>query len=471
MNEHIWAADAWQLADSVRSGALKAVELLDVCLERIGRHDAAINSFVVIDPDAAHLQAQEVDRLVSDGEDPGPLAGIPVGVKDLENVEGLPTRYGSLLYDDSPAMYDSTQVARLRDAGAVILGKTTTPELGSIAYTASKLSGITRNPWNLERTPGGSSGGSAAAVAAGLVPLATASDGGGSIRIPASFTGLPGLKPTYGLIPRGPGRLGTSHLSCYGPMARSVRDIARYLDVVVGSDPMDPMSIPDLDVHYEEGLGMSIDGLRAVWSSDLGFGLCDPEVERIARGAADVLLSATGMREVDFPVNLPDIGMVWAVAETLDCYADLDIFWPNRSDEMTPVIKLAMQIAESLQPSHISEAAKGRHEVLRLVNEIFEEVDLILTPATPTVAFDADGPMPTQIGGRFVNNPLVAICFTYPFNLTGHPAMSIPAGFNSEGLPVGLQMIGPRLSEPRLLAAAKSMESARPWPRLARDYS
>ncbi|MCA1839243.1 MAG: amidase [Actinomycetota bacterium] len=469
--ENIWRWDASETAERVRQQKVSAAEVLEVCLERIGRYDSELNSFAIIDPESAYEQARAVDALVAQGTDPGPLAGVPVGVKDLENAEGLPTTFGSLLFRDNVSLHDSTQVARLREAGAVIVGKTTTPELGSINYTSSKLCGVTRNPWNTERTPGGSSGGSAAAVSAGLIPLATGSDGGGSIRIPSAFTGLPGLKVTYGLVPRGPGRLAAGNLSTYGPIARSIRDIARFLDQVVGADPMDPFSIPDPQLSYQRNLEIPMEGMKAVWSSDLGFGTCEPEVEQIARSAAEKLFVSGGLQEVQRPVRLPDGAIAWGVAEALDCFSDLDAFWPEREDEMTPVVSLAMRLAETLQPKQLAEASRVRHETLRVMNEVFEECDLIFTPTTPTVAFGADGPMPASIAGRFIDNPLIGICFTYPLNLTGHPALTVPAGVDADGMPVGLQIIAPRLCEPLLLSAGATMERTSPWPTLAPNFA
>lgn len=462
--------DAWEIADLVRAGRLTATEVLDTVLHRIGRHDAEINSLAAVDPDAARAAAERIDATVAAGEDPGPLAGVPIGVKDLENASGFVTSYGSLLFKDNLVESDSTQVARLRAAGAVVVGKTTTPELGSIAYTSSKIHGVTRNPWNLERTPGGSSGGSAAAVSAGIVPLATASDGGGSIRIPASYCGLPGLKPTFGLIPRGPGRTGASNLGVYGPMTRSVRDIGRYLDVTAGSHPMDPLSLPRHPDGYEAGLELPPKSATAVYSENLGFGDRADEVGAIARAGAEKLFALCGIEEEKVPVNLPDVGSSWAIAETIDCYADLDAFWPDRSAEMTPVIALAMQIAASLTPDQLADATRDRFEVLARVNTIFEKVDLLLTPTTPTVAFDADGPMPTEMDGRFLSNPLIALCFTYPLNLTGHPAITIPVGISAEGLPVGLQVVGPRMSEHELLRIAAAYEREHPWRKVAPGY-
>lgn len=467
----LYINDASDLADWVRAGEVKAVEALDVCLERIGRYDGELNSFVMIDPDGARAQAEKIDELVAAGEDPGPLAGVPIGVKDLEDVAGMATGRGSLLFRDQIALRDSTQVARLRGAGAVVLGKTASPELGTLSFTWSKAHGTTRNPWNLKRTPGGSSGGSAAAVSSALVPLATGSDGGGSIRIPCSYSGLPGLKPTFGLVARGPGRLGTSNVSVYGPVARSVRDIARYLDQAAGAHPMDPHSLPRADLKYEKSLEFRGEDLIAAWSSDLGFGMCAQEVSTIARNAADRLIKEAGIVEVDQKFALPDVSESWMLAESLDCFTDLEAFWPDRAEDLTPVVMLSMQIAETLSPSMAARAQRERYDLLRRVNDAFEEVDLIITPTTPTVAFDADGPFPVEIDGVAVNHPLLTVCFTFPFNLTGHPAVTVPAGIDSQGLPVGLQIVGPRLSEPRLLALAKLFEETAPWPKIAADYA
>lgn len=470
MPEQLWTEDVSVLAPLIRKGELKAAELLDVCLERIGRFDGEINSFVFLDADGAREQAEEIDRRVAGGEDPGPLAGIPVGIKDLENAEGLPTGRGSLLFREGLAERDSTQVSRLRAAGAVVLGKTATPEMGSVNFTASRATGVTRNPWNLERTPGGSSGGSAAAVSAGLVPMATGSDGGGSIRIPASFCGLPGLKPTYGLVARGPGRLASANLSTYGPMVRSVADIALILDQVAGEHPMDPFSLPKSDRPYANSLNLDLRGRKAVWSDTLGFGACDDEVASIAREAASRLIDATGMVEVRHPIKIPDSGAAWTAAWAVDCFAELETFWPDRSEDMTPVVSLAMQLGEAMSAGQIAETHRRRFEVLREINDVFEKSDFILTPATPTSAFAAEGPGPQEIGGRPADHPLIAICFTFPMNLTGHPALSLPAGMDTDGMPVGLQIVGPRLSEQLLLSAGRAYETAWPWPKLAPSY-
>ncbi|MCA1842054.1 MAG: amidase, partial [Actinobacteria bacterium] len=244
---------AIEAAEAVRIGAVKAVELLDECLEAIERGNPALNAFVHLDPDLARAAADRVDEAVARGEDPGPLAGVPFGVKDLEDCAGMPTSHGSLLYKGRPPVGDdSVNVARLRAAGGVPVGKTAAPEFGTVCFTSTKAWGVTRNPWDRDRTPGGSSGGSAAAVAAGMVPFCTASDGGGSTRIPAAFCGLFGFKPSYGRIPA-PGA-GESETSVYGALTTTVADAARCLDVTAGPDDRDRASLPAPTVRYEEAI-------------------------------------------------------------------------------------------------------------------------------------------------------------------------------------------------------------------------
>ena len=241
----VWERDAWELADDVRSGALSAVELLDVHLARIEALDPTLNAMAFLDADGARARAVEIDREVAAGGDPGPFTGVPLGVKELAQVEGMPDTHASQIYREKIAAHDCTEVARLRAAGAVVVGLTTAPEFGIPSFTNSPLHGITRNPWNPERTPGGSSGGSAAAVSSGMLPFCTGSDGGGSIRIPSSYTGLPGFKTTFGTIGDGPDDAFDAGLtSVSGPMVRSVRDAARYIDVTAGPTLTDPTSLP-----------------------------------------------------------------------------------------------------------------------------------------------------------------------------------------------------------------------------------
>ena len=249
-------APAHELAALVRSGELSPVALMERSLARIEALNPTLNAFVDVDAEGALREARAIGERITAGEDPGPFAGLPLGVKDLENAAGFATTKGSRLYRDNRVDYDDVLVARLKAAGAIVVGKTNTPEFGHIPFTDNELFGTTRSPWNLERTPGGSSGGSSAALASGMVPLATASDGGGSIRIPACYTGLYGLKPSHGRTPIAPRSMPSwLSISCYGPLTRCVRDAAIYLDAVAGPHPTDPESLPAPDVSYAETLG------------------------------------------------------------------------------------------------------------------------------------------------------------------------------------------------------------------------
>src|SRR5438445_6631079 len=271
-----------EVAESVRRGERKAVEVLDACLEALAKRNGALNAFVHVDDEQARAAADAVDAVVARGDDPGPLGGVPFGVKDLEDCAGMPTSEGSLLYKDrGPVAEDSVHVARLRAAGAVPVGKTAAPEFGITCFTHTKAWGTTRNPWDPMRTPGGSSGGSAAAVAAGMVPFCTASDGGGSTRIPAAFTGLVGLKPSFGRIPHP--RSAASETSCFGALTTTVADAARHLDVAAGPHDKDRASLPPPTVSYERAIEeLDVAGLRASWSDDMGYAVVDVEVLAIA---------------------------------------------------------------------------------------------------------------------------------------------------------------------------------------------
>lgn len=464
------------LAGLVRSGAVSARAVASVFLERINRHNPQLNAFVYVDAVSALAQAEAIDRIVASGRDPGPLAGVPVGVKDLEDVAGMPTRSGSLLTGKAPAAADSTQVARMRAAGAVMVGKTATPEFGSLVYTWSQLHGVTRNPWNLQQTPGGSSGGSAAAVAAGLVPLATASDGGGSIRIPAGYCSLAGFKTTNGLVPRGPRRNSAGNLIAFGPLTASVRDLARVLDQVAGDDPSDPLSFPKPARAFEQSLGELPENLSFAWSTSLGFGGCEGEVAGIARAAAERFAAATGAREAQVKMRLPDAGEDWVHMWAMNAYTDLAHLSEVKRQRLTPVMAEALDVATMAGPENSRAAVRRSFGVLRKVNQVFDQVDLILTPTMPIGAFSAEGPMPRTVNLKDLPvlhrriDPPQGVCFTFPFNLTGQPAISLPAGVDSNGVPVGLQVVAPRFADARLLAAAFAYEGAETWPKVCPGY-
>lgn len=463
--------DAWDLADDVRSGALLARDLLEACLERIERLDPLLNAVCHLDAEAARRRADEIDVMVRGGDDPGPLAGIPYPVKDTQAVAGMPWTKGSLLYADRVAQHDEVSVARIRAAGAVVLGKTTAPEFGSLNYTRTKVHGVTRNPWNPERTPGGSSGGSAAAVAGGLVPLASGGDGGGSIRIPASFSGLFGFKGSQGRVPEGPGPFDGSLTTQLGPMARSVRDAARAIDVMSGPTASDPTSLPEPPRPFEavataDDPAELLRGRRAAWSSTLGYAVCDPEVEELTRDAASRFCEAAGVELVDdLEVRLPRLGAVWGIVSALDMVAWNREAADGRYDDLTPFVRLGFEAVDRLSGDDVARAIRRRHEVIATWARAFDEVDLVLTPTTAVPAFAAEGPPPTEVAGVDVGG-VAATPYTMPANLAGSPACSIPVGAVG-GLPVGLQACARRHDDELCFAAGAVMERHQPWPKVA----
>jgi aspartyl-tRNA(Asn)/glutamyl-tRNA(Gln) amidotransferase subunit A len=469
MAELIWKLEPHEIAELVTRGEVSAKEVLEVFLERIEQFNEQLKAFVYLDFDRAREQAVDIDRRLADGEPVGPLAGIPIGVKDLEDAAGMPTTHGSLIYKDNVASSDSIMVSRLRKAGCVVVGKTAAPEFGAFTFTSTPLHGTTRNPWDLSKTPGGSSGGSAAAVAAALVPIATGSDGGGSIRIPASYSGLFGMKGTYGRVPRGRGP-DSSYSSVHGPMARSVRSTARYFDCVVGPDETDQFSLPHPGISYEDSLSELPDGLRAVWSLDLGYVTCGREVEEITKAAAENLGQAAALSWMDRRVELKDARRAWRILGVEETWLRHESYWPEREEDLNPLMALGMHQIEELKIPVKAQANKLRFENNKILAEVFEEVDVILTPTMPTTAFVAEGPMPNMVDGKKIH-VMHSFGYTYPFNVSGHPAITLPCGLDSNGLPVGLHVIGRRHSDHVLLAMAAAFERDHPWPRIAPNYA
>jgi len=451
----------------IRAGELSAEDLTRQCLDAVDTENTSLNAFIFIDEEHAITSAREVDRTVLDGraDDLGPLAGVPFGVKDLEDCAGMPTTRGSRWFADGPVKsVDSIHVGRLRHAGAIPIGKTATPEFGAWAYTASPLLGVTRNPWDLARTPGGSSGGSAAAVSNGMVPFATASDGGGSIRTPASFTGLVGLKCTYGRIPT----FGDTHLaqnSVVGSLTTNVLDCALLLDVMAGPDDRDRTSLPSPTSSYVEAIDtIDLSGCRVAWSNDLGFAVVDSRVGALCHDAAKDFVASIGATFVERPIDLDDYIGTYVAIEGVDKFVGVDRdLWENHLDELDP--RSAPGWA-SLRERTLPWAAHVEWQRRQLVHEvaaILRDVDLIVTPMSSMPPFAAEGPMPTEIEGVEVHGGM-SVVLAMLANLANLPAISLPAGL-VDGVPVGLQVIAPRFREDLLLAAAARYEFRRPWPR------
>ena len=451
---------AGEVARRVREGDWTAREATELALSVIRERNGAVNAFVAVDEERAIEQAAAVDAMISAGSDPGPLAGVPIGVKDLEDAAGFPTTYGSPLEADAtPSMRDSHLVERLRRAGCVVVGKTNTPEYGWTACTTNAVFGFTRNPWNLEHSAGGSSGGSAAAIASGMVPLATGSDGGGSIRIPSALCGLSGFKPSFGRVPAGgPRPPGWLHFSSKGPMARSMHDVALALDAVVGPEQDDLSSIPRPEASWLDAVATPGLPIRVAWSPTLGYAPVDDEV----LGACERALGVLEGLGVDV-VEVPDVFESDPVLAWLDvvaaCHArDLG----ERTDhpryaELHPQLRAIAEHGATVSGVDIVRAYDEFHRLnLRLV-ELFRDVRLLCTPTTAAPApHERDGVLGVVNGTQDV----AWVRFTYPFNMTRNPAATVCAGLTGAGLPVGLQLVGPQHADLLVLRSAAAFEAA-----------
>ncbi len=453
---------AWELAELIRNRDLSPVELMKITLDRIEAVNPVINAFVALRADQAMADAKRIETQIINGMTPGPLAGIPVGVKDLEDVEGMVTSFGSIPYKDNVAEQDSVQVARLRRAGAIVVGKTNTPEFGFTGFTKNRLYGVTRNPWNRDRTPGGSSGGSAAAVAAGMVPLATGSDAGGSIRIPACYSACFGIKPTFGRIPFGPSdRLPMTRTWTLGPLTRSVADAALYLDCTAGNHPADPESLPRPSFSYLESLKMQPEGLTIGFSPDLGYARVQKDVMALVKKAV-ATFEKMGHRVDIWNGPLPDVSRAWSDLMNWELCGKLHGDLERIRPELGRTLAQSLDSAKDLSIQDHVNIQETRTDLNRVLWKFFNRFDLLLTPTMPTEAFSAKGPPPSDIDGEPI--PLLgAVAFTYPFNLSGHPAATVRAGLTESGLPTGLQIIGPRHHDARVLQAAYQYEQASPW--------
>jgi len=449
------------LAEQVRAGTIGARELVAHALQRIEALDGRIGAFVAVDGERALRDAAAIDAQVAAGQDPGPLAGLPLAVKDLEDAEGFTTTHGSALFaQDPPARADSPLVSRLKAAGCVVVGKTNTPELGWKADTTNVVFGPTANPWNLDHTPGGSSGGSAAAVAAGMVPLATGSDGGGSIRIPSSCCGLSGFKPSLGRVPSGGAEPPDwHHLSTRGVLARRMADVVAALDVAVGPDPTDLRSLPRPEASWPAALDDPKLPVRVAWSPTLGYAPLDAEVRAVCERAVAVA-EGLGVEVVEVDAVFDhDPVEEWLTLTMAYNLRTLERFRAEASwAQVDPLLAAQVEYAaEHLRAVDVVRAEDACHRLnLRLV-ELFREVRLLLTPTC------AAAPPPRAMDGQgFVNGQPDAnwVRFTYPFNLTRSPAATVCAGRSAQGVPIGLQLVGPQHADLAVIRSAAALEAA-----------
>ena len=453
-------ASAREIAAAVREGRISAREVTEASLDRIAATDDLLHAFRHVDAVGARAAAAALDAEHARGASPGPLAGVPVGVKEQVAVAGLPREAGSLLLQGNRETADGPAVARLRAAGAVIVGMTAMPEFGHLAFGHSPLGPATRNPWSAAHTPGGSSSGSAAALAAGQVALTLGTDGGGSIRIPAACCGVVGHKPTLGRVPHAPLKAGFSPMSHLGPMARSVADTALLLDVVAGQDHEDPASLPPEGVSYAAIANDPPVSGRIAWAPQLGQARPDPEVLAPCR-AAVTALQDDGFEVTEIDPFLDDSTSTWALLFDVS----LAINVGKRPDEMRPVsdatLVARVEHGLSVSATDFLAAEAARRDVWATFERVYQEFDVVLTPTL------LQPPLPVDSATGVTDKPdsWVERWFQhmYPFNLTGQPAVSIPAGLTADGLPVGLQVVGPRLADGVTLGFAAAAERRTGW--------
>lgn len=443
-----------------RRREISPLEVMRDVLARIERYNPAVNAFVMIDPDGALASAQQSEQRWRKDEPAGPVDGVPITIKDNIWVAGWPTRKGSLTTDDEAAPADAPAVARLRESGAVILGKTTLPEFGWIGVCHSPLTGVTRNPWNLDRTTGGSSGGAAACALLNLGPLHLGTDGAGSIRIPAAFTGVFGIKPSYGRVPAYPASP-FSILAHQGPLTRTVTDAALMLSVIARPDERDmtAWNTPAPDFHATIGDGVR--GLRLAWSPRLGYVVdLHPEIEAATSAAARVFADLGAVIEEADPDLRDSVKMIATIWESVSSTIVDGVAGPERAKMDEGFRRIAEDGSRYGLADYLA-AYNSRADLAGKMNAFHRRYDLLLTPQMPLPAFQAGRIRPPD--GRYGENWIEWSPYTYPFNLTQQPAASVPCGFTTDGLPIGLQIVGRRGEDDLVLRAARAFEAARPF--------
>ena len=466
LDENLAFAPATELRALIADKQISSMELTQLYLSRIEELDDQLHAFLTVTPEIALDQAAKADAATARGEDLGPLHGLPISIKDLQMTKGVRTTGGSLAYKDRVPDANAAYIDNILDAGAVMLGKTNTPEFGHLGASDNRLGPSCSNPWNPERTSGGSSGGAGAGLAAGLSALATGGDGGGSIRIPASFNGVYGIKPTQGRVSSYSGVDAppiANLTSQQGPMSRTVADTAMLLQVMAGYDPRDPSSMRDPLPDFEAAVGRDIEGLKLGWSLDFGYAAVDPDVAQSSEAGAKVFeeLGCT-VDESDIALNDPfHTWYVFSAASAVNANGHLP------KDQLTWYVNYGLDYGVTLTGADYARALGEREIMIQQFWDQFVKFDLLLSPTMATTAFPNEQ-YPEEIGGE----PPTAVPWwgylphTHPINTIGFTAASVPCGFDSDGMPIGLHIVGKPGDEETVLAASAAFEKARPWAHL-----
>jgi len=465
--EEICFMSAVDMAEAIKNGEETSSEILEVFIERIEKINPIINAYCTLTFDMAREMAKKADDSIRNGQNLGSLTGIPTSIKDLMLTKGIRTTYGSLLHEKFVPEEDEVAVKRLKNAGCVILGKTNTPEFGHVALTNNKIFGETKSPWNIETNSGGSSGGAAASVAAGMGPLALGSDGGGSIRVPSSCCGVFGLKPTFGRIPRYPhDTIAFWSMDHYGPITRYVKDAALMLNVMKGYHPADNNSIPDDHIDYIKALEDKPKKLKIGYSMTLGFAkvLEDEVKENVLNGIHKFEKYDWDVEETQLKIKNP--GLAFKTLVSVGYAYDLQKAYNENPGILSTDLNSIVRLGLDTNSINIGKAREQRKQVYEVMYQYFKDYDILITPTTPCPAFkpgwlDSGTTFPTI--GKKTLSTMDWITYTYPFNMTGLPAASIPCGWTRSGLPIGMQIVGKRYDEKTVLQVSKAFEELASW--------
>ena len=471
-DNHLTRQSARELARLIRTRAVSPVEVLDAYLKVIEALNPKLNAIVTLVADQARDRARQAETAVMKGEPLGPMHGLPIGVKDVTTTAGIRTTFASPLFKDYVPEEDAEAVRRLKAAGAIVLAKTNTPEFACGANTNNVLFGPTRNPWNPALSPAGSSGGSAVAVASGMLPIAQGTDFGCSIRIPAAFCGIVGLRPTPGLTPSHPMALAWDPGQLHGPLARDVEDAALMLDSLVGFSRISPISVapPWHSALAELERSEEIKGLRIAYVSDIADIGVESEIDTICRDAA-AALGKLGAQVEEIKFSAGD-GRApyqtwrgfWMVGQQYERLSQIEQFGPN--------LKGSVEAGLKLNAIDFAAAERTRHQVFLRFQQLFERFDILLTPAAPVKPYPVEQNFPDRINGRSFENYIDWVAPAYLITLVSLPAATAPAGLSRDGLPIGMQIVAPRFEEPMILRVARQIHRASKvgWPPLAAEY-
>ena len=453
---------ATDLRRRISAREVTVVESVEACLERVKQHNPTLNAIVTPNPNALE-EAAQLDQRIKKGEDPGPLCGLTVGIKDVTPVAGLRTTYGSPIYADNVPKEDALVVRRLREAGAIILGKTNCPEFAAGANTFNEVFGRTRNPWDPTKSAGGSTGGGAAALATGMIALAEGTDLGGSLRIPAAFCGITGLRPSVGLVPTDPTNWVWDTLQVTGPMARTAEDVALMLQTIAGPSEYSPYTQPIEDRDFVRGARGARKNLRIGYCADIAGITVDPDVERVCREAAFALADKGAIVEeihLDLSASRPaflSLRGLWFVTHMFSRLHMQDRFGPNVGNN----VRSGLEVSSS----DIAAAEAYRGHLWHQFRKFFEDYDHLLTPCVAVPPFPVEQNYPDTIAGKPMETYIDWIAPTFVLSLTGLPVACVPAGLDSSGMPVGLQIAGGQFGEEDVLAIAGQIQRLRPLPR------